>query len=144
LAKALAVSAARPVWLAAATPAALPVKLTRLKYGAAASRFWPLGPVVDIEEPHPVIATPASTAALLTEEFERLTLASFFLAGTPASGQEAVRGGERRDEREGLGGGGCVGKPPPCCVTNVSLSGAPHLPAGLKPDRYVAGQFSPT
>ncbi len=66
LAKALAVSAARSgvAEVAATLAAALPVKLTRPEITAPPlpdGRL--LGPVADIEEPHPVIATPASTAS---------------------------------------------------------------------------------
>ena len=51
--------------VAATLAAALPVKLTRPEITAPPlpDGLVLLGPVADIEEPHPVIATPASTAS---------------------------------------------------------------------------------
>jgi hypothetical protein len=66
LANALAVSGARSgvAGVDATLAATLPVKLTRPEITAPLpDRLVLLGPVVDIEEPHPVITTPASTAS---------------------------------------------------------------------------------
>ena len=65
LAKALAVSGARSgvAGVDARLAAALPVKLTRPEITAPLpDGLVLLGPVADIEEPHPVVATLASTA----------------------------------------------------------------------------------